>query len=191
MDPGSPLRCARDDPRVFDGIVNEADALKSLLHLSDRIVRWAAVALLLSLLVAVLLGVLSRQLNAPLAWTDELAQYLLVWTGFVGWIIAARRRSHIRITVFAEKLPVGAGRVLEIVTQAAIIVFAAVLIRYSFALIERNWDVESIALPISGAALYIVMPLAGLALILQALAEIADALAGRRHVAPEPGSQPL
>jgi TRAP-type C4-dicarboxylate transport system permease small subunit len=191
MDPGSPLRCARDDPRIPDVIVNEADALKSLLHLSDRIVRGAAVALLLALLVAVLLGVLSRQLNAPLAWTDELAQYLLVWTGFVGWIIAARRRSHIRITVFAEKLPAGAGRVLEIVTQLAIIVFAAVLIRYSFALIERNWDVESIALPISGAALYIVMPLAGLALILQALAEIADALAGRRHVAAEPGSQPL
>jgi TRAP-type C4-dicarboxylate transport system permease small subunit len=165
--------------------------MKSLLHLSDRIVRMAAVALLLSLLVAVLLGVLSRQLNAPLAWTDELAQYLLVWTGFVGWIIAARRRSHIRITVFAEKLPAGAGRVLEIVTQAAIIVFAAVLIRYSFALIERNWDVESIALPISGAALYIVMPLAGLALILQALAEIGDVVAGRRHVAAEPGSQPL
>ncbi|MDP3603239.1 MAG: TRAP transporter small permease [Bosea sp. (in: a-proteobacteria)] len=165
--------------------------MKSLLHLSDRIVRAAAVALLLSLLVAVLLGVLSRQLNAPLAWTDELAQYLLVWTGFVGWIIAARRRTHIRITVFAEKLPSGAGRVLEIVTQAAIIVFAAVLIRYSFALIERNWDVESIALPISGAALYIVMPLAGLALILQALAEIGDVVAGRRHVAAEPGSQPL
>jgi TRAP-type C4-dicarboxylate transport system permease small subunit len=191
MDPGSPLRCARDDPGVFDVIVNEADALKPLLHLSDRIVRGAAVALLLSLLVAVLLGVLSRQLNAPLAWTDELAQYLLVWTGFVGWIIAARRRSHIRITVFADKLPAGAGRVLEVVTQLAIIVFAAVLIRYSFALIERNWDVESIALPISGAALYIVMPLAGLALILQALAEIADVVAGRRHVAAAPGSQPL
>jgi TRAP-type C4-dicarboxylate transport system permease small subunit len=191
MDPGSPLRCARDDPRVFDVIGNEADALKSLLHLSDRIVRAAAVALLLSLLVAVLLGVLSRQLNAPLAWTDELAQYLLVWTGFVGWIIAARRRSHIRITVFAEKLPAGAGRVLEVVTQVAIILFAAVLIRYSFALIERNWDVESIALPISGAALYIVMPLAGFALILQALAEIGDVVAGRRHVAAEPGSQPL
>ncbi|HEV2555884.1 MAG TPA: TRAP transporter small permease [Bosea sp. (in: a-proteobacteria)] len=165
--------------------------MKSLLHLSDRIVRGAAVALLLSLLVAVLLGVLSRQLNAPLAWTDELAQYLLVWTGFVGWIIAARRRSHIRITVFADKLPAGAGRVLEVVTQMAIIVFAAVLIRYSFALIERNWDVESIALPISGAALYIVMPLAGLALILQALAEIAEVVAGRRPVAAEPGSPRL
>ena len=63
-----------------------------LLTLSDRLVRYAAVALLLTLLATVVAGVVSRQLNAPLAWTDELAQYLLVWTGFTGWIIAARRR---------------------------------------------------------------------------------------------------
>ena len=165
--------------------------MKSLLNLSDRLVRYAAVALLLTLLATVVAGVVSRQLNAPLAWSDELAQYLLVWTGFTGWIIAARRRSHIRITVFAEKLPAGAGRALEIATQAAIILFAAILTRYSFGLIERTWDVESIALPVSSAALYMVMPLAGLALILQALAEIADVLSGRRFEAPEPGSQPL
>lgn len=165
--------------------------MKSLLHLSDRIVRAAAVALLLALLATVVLGVLSRQLNAPLAWTDELAQYLLVWAGFVGWIIAARRRSHIRITVIADRLPRIAGQGLEIVTQLAIIVFAGVLVRYSFALIERNWDVESIALPVSSAALYIVMPLAGLALILQALAEIMDVLAGRRLQPASVEVQPL
>ena len=165
--------------------------MNALVQFLDRLVRAAAVLLLLSLLATVVLGVVFRQLNNPLAWSDELAQYLLVWCGFVGWIIAARRRSHIRITVFADKLPAGAGRVLEIVTQVAIIVFAAVLIRYSFGLIERNWDVESIALPVSSAALYIVMPLAGFALILQAVAEIADVLAGRRFAAPEPGSQPL
>lgn len=162
-----------------------------LLTLSDRLVRYAAVALLLTLLATVVAGVVSRQLNAPLAWTGELAQYLLVWTGFTGWIIAARRRSHIRITVFAEKLSGRAGHALEIVTQAAIIVFAAILTRYSFGLIERTWDVESIALPVSTAALYMVMPLAGLALILQALAEIGDVVSGRRFEAAEPGSQPL
>jgi TRAP-type C4-dicarboxylate transport system permease small subunit len=165
--------------------------VKSLIALSDRLVRAAAVGLLLALLVAVLLGVLSRQLNAPLAWTDELAQYLLVWTGFVGWIIAARRRSHIRITIIAERLPGAAQRVLEIATQGSIILFAAILTHYSFGLIERTWDVESIALPITSAALYVVMPLAGVALILQALAEIGEVLAGRKIVAAEPGAQPL
>lgn len=165
--------------------------MTALLRFCDRFVRWSAVTLLLALLATVLLGVLSRQLNAPLAWTDELAQYLLVWTGFIGWIIAARRRSHIRITIFAERLPAAAARALEVATQLATILFAAVLTYYSIALIERNWDVESIAVPISTAALYVVMPLAGLALILQALAEIADALAGRRYETPEPGTQPL
>lgn len=165
--------------------------MTAVLEFCDRLVRAAAVALLLTLLVCVVLGVISRQLNAPLAWTDELAQYLLVWTGFVGWIIAARRRSHIRITVIADRLPTIAGQGLEIVTQLAVILFAGVLVRYSFALIERNWDVESIALPVSSAALYIVMPLAGLALILQALADIAAVVAGRRAQPAPAEAQPL
>lgn len=165
--------------------------MTAVLQFCDRLVRVAAVVLLLTLLVCVVLGVISRQLNAPLAWTDELAQYLLVWTGFVGWIIAARRRSHIRITVIADRLPTIAGQGLEIVTQLAVILFAGVLVRYSFALIERNWDVESIALPVSSAALYIVMPLAGLALILQALADIAAVVAGRRPQPAPAEAQPL
>lgn len=165
--------------------------MTAVLQFCDRLVRVAAVVLLLTLLVCVVLGVISRQLNAPLAWTDELAQYLLVWTGFVGWIIAARRRSHIRITVIADRLPRIAGQGLEIVTQLAVILFAGVLVRYSFALIERNWDVESIALPVSSAALYIVMPLAGLALILQALADIAAVVAGRRPQPAPAEAQPL
>jgi len=166
-------------------------SMKSLAGWADRLVYWAAVVLLLALLAVVVLGVFFRQINQPLAWSDELAQYLLVWTGFVGWIIAARRRSHIRIMVFAAKLPWPAQAVLEIVTQLSIILFAAILLRYSWALIDRNWDVESIALPITAAALYVLMPFAALALALQALVEIGDVLAGRRVEIAEPGAQAL
>ena len=144
--------------------------MNSFLSIADRLLRWSAVVLLLTLLASVLIGVISRQLNAPVAWSDELAQYLLVWTAFVGWIIASRRRAHIRITVFADKLPAPLGLALELLTQGLVVLFAVVLLRYSFGLIDRTWDVESIALPITAAALYIVMPLAALALILQALA---------------------
>lgn len=165
--------------------------MNALVQFLDRLVRAAAVLLLLSLLATVVLGVVFRQLNNPLAWSDELAQYLLVWCGFVGWIIAARRRSHIRITIFAERLPIAMQRGLEVLTQVAIILFAAILTRYSYGLIERTWDVDSIALPVSTAALYVAMPIAGIALMLQALAEIGDVLAGRRIVTAEPGAQPL
>lgn len=166
-------------------------SVKSFAAWADRLVYGAAVVLLLALLAVVVLGVFFRLINQPLAWSDELAQYLLVWTGFTGWIIAARRRSHIRIMVFAAKLPRPAQAVLEIATQVGVIVFAAVLLRYSWALIDRTWDVESIALPIPAAALYVVMPFAALALILQALAEIGDVLAGRKVHVAEPGAQAL
>ena len=36
-------------------------------------------------------------LGDPLTWSDELARYLFVWCAFLGWIIAARRRSHLAI----------------------------------------------------------------------------------------------
>jgi TRAP-type C4-dicarboxylate transport system permease small subunit len=162
-----------------------------LLSIADRLLRWSAVVLVMTLLASVLVGVVSRQLNAPVAWSDELAQYLLVWTAFVGWIIAGRRRSHIRIAVFADKLPAPLGLALELLTQGLVVLFALILLRYSFGLIDRTWDVESIALPMTTAALYAVMPLAALALILQALGDAALALAGRRVAAPESGAQAL
>jgi TRAP-type C4-dicarboxylate transport system permease small subunit len=177
--------------RASVAIAKDPWPMSYFLATADRLLRWSAVVLLLTLLATVLVGVVSRQLNAPVAWSDELAQYLLVWTAFVGWIIASRRRSHIRITVFADKLPGPLSLALELLTQGLIVLFAAVLLRYSFGLIDRTWDVESIALPITAAALYVVMPLAALALILQAIGDAALALVGRRVAAPEPGAQPL
>jgi TRAP-type transport system small permease protein len=191
MDLGAWLRFGRNEKQTPPPSPKDPWSMNSFLSITDRLLRWSAVVLLLTLLASILIGVISRQLNAPVAWSDELAQYLLVWTAFVGWIIASRRRAHIRITVFADKLPAPLALALELLTQGLVVLFAVVLLRYSFGLIDRTWDVESIALPITAAALYIVMPLAALALILQALGDAALALAGRRVAAPEPGAQPL
>jgi TRAP-type transport system small permease protein len=191
MDLGAWLRVGRNEKQTPPPSPKDPWSMNSFLSITDRLLRWSAVVLLLTLLASILIGVISRQLNAPVAWSDELAQYLLVWTAFVGWIIASRRRAHIRITVFADKLPAPLGLALELLTQGLVVLFALVLLRYSFGLIDRTWDVESIALPITAAALYVVMPLAALALILQALGDAALALAGRRVAAQEPGAQPL
>ncbi len=153
--------------------------MSQLVSIADRLVRAAAVVLMLALLISVTLGVLSRQINQPLSWTDELAQYLLVWTGFAGWMIATRRHAHIRITMFADRLP-GAPRILlELLIQAALALFGAALVWYSFRLIQRNLDVESISVPFPAAALYVPLPFLGLTLILQAAADAMVALRGK------------
>ncbi|MGL4494646.1 MAG: TRAP transporter small permease [Beijerinckiaceae bacterium] len=138
-----------------------------------------AVWLLLALLCSVVAGVISRQLGMPLAWTDELAQYLLVWTGFCGWMIASRRRSHIRIGIFAARMPSAMQRVLEILTQAAIFALGLGLVWHARTLILRTLDVESISLPFPAAVLYFPLPVLGLLLMGQALAEAIVALRGR------------
>jgi TRAP-type C4-dicarboxylate transport system permease small subunit len=157
--------------------------------LADRLVEAIAVVLMMAMLGTVVLGVAFRAAGAPLVWTDELAQYLLVWLGFVGWIIASRRQSHIRITVLLDRLPVLMRRTLEIAIQLAIVALAAILTWQAGPLIRRNLDVETVTLPFPSAMLYVLLPVLGLSLVVQAVIEIREVLAGAPRVRPEPGER--
>ncbi|MBL8652856.1 MAG: TRAP transporter small permease, partial [Alphaproteobacteria bacterium] len=149
--------------------------MEGLRRVSDGALRAAAFLLLMALLACVVLGVVSRQLGAPIPWTDEAAQYLLVWTGFVGWILAARRRSHIRIDVFIDWLPGATRRAAEVVIQLCVVALTAAMVWYGPVLIERNLDVTWISVPLSAAILYIPVPIAGFAVMIQALGQIVEA----------------
>lgn len=153
-----------------------------MLPILDRLLRGLAVILLLSLLASVVAGVISRQIGAPLAWSDELAQYLLVWTGFCGWMIATRKRGHIRITVFADKLPAFVATGLELATQLAMIALGAGLAWYSIALINRTWDIESVSVPMTAAFLYLPLPALGLLTMAQGALEFANAARGSHRI---------
>lgn len=152
--------------------------MAGLRRAGDLALRVAASVLLFSLLASVVAGVVSRQLGAPLPWTDEAAQYLLVWTGFVGWILAARNRSHIRIDVFVDRLGPTARRAVEVAIQACVVALALAMLRYGPVLVERNLDVEWISVPLSAALLYVPVPIAAAAILLQALAQIVEAVRG-------------
>lgn len=145
-------------------------------RLVDGGLRVAAVLLLLALLAAVMTGVVTRQLGAPVSWSDEAAQYLLVWTGFTGWIIGARAGEHIRITVLLDRLPGAARRWAEALIQLCVAALALGLLWWGTPLIERNWDVEWISLPLPAGLLYVPIPFAAALLIGQALLDAAAAL---------------
>ena len=114
-----------------------------------------------------------------------MAQYLMVWTAFVGWILAGRRRSHIRITAIADRLSGAAWRAAEIVIQRLVAALGLVLLTQSFGLIGRNWDVEWVSLPLSVALVYIPIPVAGFAVLFQSALQIIEALRGEPIAASE------
>ena len=152
--------------------------IETLRRAADTGTRAAAFRVLMALLACVVAGVVSRQLGAPIPWTDEAAQYLLVWTGFTGWILAARKRAHIRIDVFVDRLPEGPRRAAEIAIQLFVMALAVAMLLYGPVLIERNLDVSWISVPLSAALLYIPVPIAAAAVLAQAAAQILEAVRG-------------
>lgn len=146
----------------------------------DRLIRVAAALLLLALLASVVTGVVTRMFNRPVTWSEEMAQHLLVWTGFVGWMLASRKRSHIRITVLLDRLPRMARVAAEVFIQATVALFALCLLWFGTPLVPRNWDIEWVSLALPSGLLYLPIPFAAAVLVGQAVAEAVQAVTGRR-----------
>ncbi len=79
--------------------------LRRLVGGFDQAAAFIACALVVALLGCVALGVVTRSLGDPLIWTDELSRFLMVWLAVFGWILASRKRIHVRIRFFQDLLP--------------------------------------------------------------------------------------
>ena len=64
----------------------------------DKILSIACAVLLTFMTVLVLIQVFSRYiLNSPVAFTEELVRYSLIWTGFIGAAYAFSTREHMSL----------------------------------------------------------------------------------------------
>jgi TRAP-type C4-dicarboxylate transport system permease small subunit len=154
-------------------------ALRALAASCDRAAAIVACALVVALLACVTLGVVSRALGEPFIWTDELSRFLMVWLAVFGWMLATRKRIHIRIRFFQDRLPPRVHRAVEVAIQAAMALFGALVTIYGAALIGKNHDLEATSLPISMAWMYAPMALGGAITALQGGIELVEALRRR------------
>jgi len=151
--------------------------LRSPRTLIDRMVDIAAIAAFSSMFACVLAQVGFRYfLNDPLTWSDELARYLFVWVSFLGWIIAARRRSHLAIDMLATRLSARGAAACRIIGAFAALAFAALLGWQGWRLMLRNLDVDTTALAIPMGIVYAIVPIAAFAVAAYALADTRAAL---------------
>jgi TRAP-type C4-dicarboxylate transport system permease small subunit len=146
--------------------------LRRLLTCADAAMRWLAGIAAAGLTLCVLLGVVSRAINDPLAWTDELSRFLMIWVAILGWMLATRRRAHIRIRFFHDLLPPFWWRVAEIAMQFAVAGFGLLVVAYGLELVARNRDVEATTVPLTIMWFYLPIVVAGLVATAQAVADI-------------------
>jgi TRAP-type transport system small permease protein len=158
--------------------------LRALAGAFDKASLFVCCALVTALLGCVSLGALTRGLGEPLIWTDELSRFLMVWLAVFGWIVASRKRIHVRIRFFQDRLPQRGRKATEVAIQSAMTLFGALVATYSVGLIGRNHDLDATTLPISMAWMYAPMVLGGAITALQGASELIQAL--RRPPPPSP-----
>jgi TRAP-type C4-dicarboxylate transport system permease small subunit len=155
-----------------------------LLRAIDRGLAAGACLLLLLLFATVLAGIVTRAAGQPLTWTDEGARFLMVWLACCGWVLACRRRAHVRIRYFQGLLPPGAFRGIEILIQLAMAFLGLVVAAYAVQLVQRNAGLDATSLPIAMAWLYVPLIPAGIAMALQAVGQALELRS--RGFRPEP-----
>lgn len=110
--------------------------LPTVKKVTETAIDWLSVGLMTFIFILGLAQVIWRWvLNSPITWSEELIQLTYVWICYLGWAIATRKDSHIRITVVMNALPKNAQKYLQIFCHILVILFSVLMVKYGINLI--------------------------------------------------------
>lgn len=143
-------------------------------RLAERAIDVAAIVVFTGIFLCVFMQVILRYVfDNPMTWSEELARYLFIWCAFLGWVIASRKNGHLAMTFVAERLPAPAQRAIGAAVHLGTVFFAWILGSRGWKLVTNNWDVDNVAVPFSLGVVYLIVPLASIAIAAYALAALA------------------
>lgn len=141
----------------------------------DTILEYALIVIMTVMVINVLWQVFSRYvLNAPGAFTDELARYLMIWIGLLGAAYASGKKIHVAIDILPQSLNISNQRKINKSINYTVALFAFAcfvvgglrLVYITYVLAQFS---PSLNLPL--AAVYMILPISGLVIIYYKLEE--------------------
>lgn len=150
-----------DEGRAEDGRAERAPATFAFedteTTISDiKLVDVPGIVVFWILAVIVFLQFFTRYvLNDSLAWTEEVARYLLILVAFLGSISAVRRGSHIMIEFFIRTAPPATAKAIAVLAEFITFGFYATITWIGIELIQKTRQ-KMISLPIPKAWIYAV-----------------------------------
>lgn len=117
-----------DDEDLFlDLVKDEAEAPEEPADMAPE--DWLSFVLFWALAGIVFLQFFSRYvLNDSIAWTEEIARYVLMALAFTGSAMAARRGTHIAVEFLPNALPPGLRRWVHLGAAMIAVIFYAILV---------------------------------------------------------------
>ncbi len=144
--------------------------IKKLVEVINGFFKWILIVLFFVLVVVVFLQVLFRfVVEQPLAWTEELGRYLLVWTTFLGAGYGMSVKAHPGVEIVYDAFGPKVKKVFNVIITVLVIFFFLQVIVYSFEFIERTMIQKSPVLQIPMGYIYSVIPISSILFIINLL----------------------
>lgn len=149
--------------------------LQTVKKVTETVIDWLSIVLLSGIFILGLAQVIWRWiLNNPIVWSEELIQLTYVWICYLGWAIATRKDSHIRITALLNMMPQGVQKWLQAFCHVLVIIFSVLMIRYGINLIGVGAKRTAVSIALNYGIVYVMGPICNLTIVLYELAGLIE-----------------
>ncbi|WP_434311371.1 TRAP transporter small permease [Hominifimenecus sp. rT4P-3] len=155
--------------------------MKVLRWLDDNLEKCLLLVFLIVMVIALTLQIIFRfVLNTPLSWSEELARYMFVWSGFISISYCLKTNIAIRIDQVVNFLPKKGQLIMNLVVYILLLAYFIHMTPYAYEFFERaasaNQTMPALQAPI---ALVYVSPFLGFILAMIRLVQnfVKDVLA--------------
>ncbi|WP_298028585.1 TRAP transporter small permease [uncultured Dysosmobacter sp.] len=146
------------------------DFLRKLCRLLFKALEWFAIICMVILTIIVFIDVILRYIfKQGFPWTQEVATLMLVWFSLIGMAIGVLEKIHISIEMFTAKLPEKAISALETVNHILIAAFGGAMVYFGAVIMNMTKLSTMPATKLPSAVLYIILPLSGTLVLLNAI----------------------
>lgn len=180
-EPGS-LESAQ--PKRWRGLLQVLGGIRFVL---DRVLAAICIVSFVALVGIVSWQVFTREvINNSAPWTEEAARYMFVVLAIFAAAYVFSERGHIAVEILIEKLPPRLQKVMGIIIELTVSVFAIFVFIYGGSrVVENAWGQDIATLPVSVGAVFLVMPIAGVLIVFYSLAHLIGILAGVEKPLPD------
>lgn len=145
----------------------------------DRFLKTLISAMIAVMLLTIVLQVFCRYvLNSALSWPEELARYLMIWSGLLAAIYAYREGSHVGVTFLLERLHPRVMKVIVVISHILMGIFLSVVSWHGTAVLSKFLDLKSSALQIPMVLVYAAVPVSSSLMLLVCMMLIYETVFG-------------
>lgn len=115
--------------------------MKFLKWLDDNLEETILIILLICMVLVMGMQILARYcLNTSLSWSEELTQYMFVWSVFISISYCVKKRISIKIEQFLSILPARGQAGLRLLRHTLVLAFCIVMLPFSVTYVQQSID---------------------------------------------------